>query len=355
MKKIDQLVVASSIAFALSIGFSIISISSADFPIEVIGVLLISMTIFVAALVAKDREQATTKTAKSPSDSSSSTINDTHQPLTDSPDNAVPLTEEPAFGSQRLSWINQWKEVKNLGFSTDHKHFFLERRYLDDFSKELISHAKSNVLIANPFIQQCDLSNTLIEASRNGVKVKIITRRPHDEKPEYLERRKKYHSMLIHEGISLFYDDQVHAKIILADSEVAIVSSMNFFASSSAGASWEAGLVTISPSVVESISISFSKALTDIAHTARSIPHDGESRKRPIMNSTILFEKDTGSHAFEEIRRKYPRAYEAWTQEEDNRLIEEFKKGLKVSQIAEMHNRRKGAIRARLAKLGFSI
>jgi hypothetical protein len=81
---------------------------------------------------------------------------------------------------QSPDWINQWKEVKDLDFSIEHEHFFLERRYLDDFSKELISHAKSEVLIANPFILPCDLSNTLIEARRNGVKVQIITRRPHD-------------------------------------------------------------------------------------------------------------------------------------------------------------------------------
>jgi hypothetical protein len=59
-----------------------------------------------------------------------------------------------------LDWINQWKEVSKLDFSAEHEHFFLERRHLDDFSKKLISHAHSEIIVANPFIQDCDLSDT---------------------------------------------------------------------------------------------------------------------------------------------------------------------------------------------------
>jgi len=51
-----------------------------------------------------------------------------------------------------ISWINQWKEPRELDFSLEHEQFFLEGRHLDDFSKELIAHAKSEVLVVNPFI-----------------------------------------------------------------------------------------------------------------------------------------------------------------------------------------------------------
>ena len=44
------------------------------------------------------------------------------------------------------------------------KHFFLEGRHLDDISKELVSHAESEVLAVNPFVENCDLSNTLRQA-----------------------------------------------------------------------------------------------------------------------------------------------------------------------------------------------
>jgi hypothetical protein len=150
-------------------------------------------------------------------------------------------------------WINQWKSLRNINFSLDHEHFFLEGRHLDDFSKELISHAKSNVLVINPFIKDCDLSNTLSDVKKKGVNVRIITRQPQDKYSEYLEKNKQYLSHLQTEGIELAYNNKVHAKIIVVDNSIAIVSSMNFYPESSAGASWEAGLITIQTKTVESI------------------------------------------------------------------------------------------------------
>jgi hypothetical protein len=155
--------------------------------------------------------------------------------------------------TELIRWINQWKEVRKLDFSLEHEHFFLEGRHLDDFSKELISHAESEVLVVNPFVQDCDLSNTLRDIKRHGIKVKIITRSPRDKHPEYLKNKQEYLSRLEKEGISLVYSEKVHAKIIVVDNSVAIVSSMNFYPDSSAGVSWEAGLITIDEKVVDSI------------------------------------------------------------------------------------------------------
>jgi len=53
--------------------------------------------------------------------------------------------------------------------------------------------------------------------------------------------------------VVLNYDPDVHAKLVIVDDEVAIVSSMNFNQSSSAGKTWEAGLVTIDGRVINSI------------------------------------------------------------------------------------------------------
>ena len=163
-----------------------------------------------------------------------------------------------------LKWIGQWKGVKNLGFSDDSEHFFLERRYLDDFSKEVISHASYEVLIANPYIQECDLSNTIRDAKRKGIKVTIITRPPTEDKyPEYVEKKRGYHLKLKKEGVAVFYDPNVHAKMIIVDQSIAIVSSMNFYAESSAGVSWEAGMVTTNANVVRTILDCYSRALAD--------------------------------------------------------------------------------------------
>lgn len=155
--------------------------------------------------------------------------------------------------NELVKWINQWKDVRKLDFSLEHEHFFLEGRHLDDFSKELISHAKSDVLVVNPFIQHCDLSNTLMDVKKKGINVQIITRPPQDRYQDKLERKQEYHSKLKNEGISLVYNEKVHAKLIVVDNAVAIISSMNFYPDSSAGASWEAGIISTDKKVVDSI------------------------------------------------------------------------------------------------------
>jgi hypothetical protein len=54
----------------------------------------------------------------------------------------------------------------------------------------------------------------------------------------------------------------------------------------------------------------------------------------------------------ETIHRRYPRAYEKWTEEEDVRLKIEYGKGLGIRPLSEMFQRRPGSIRSRLRKLG---
>lgn len=152
-----------------------------------------------------------------------------------------------------VNWINQWKEVENLNFSTKLGHFFLEGRYLDAISKGLISNSKIEVLVVNPYVANCDLSNTLREASKSGVEVKLITRPPNIDKDRYWKERNEYHATLKKEGIILTYNKKAHAKLITVDRAVAVVSSMNFYSGSSAGSSWEAGLVTVEEKVVESV------------------------------------------------------------------------------------------------------
>ena len=152
-----------------------------------------------------------------------------------------------------INWIDQWKELKSLDFSLKPKHFFLQGRHLDDLSKSLISKAESEVLVINPYVNHCDLSDTLREASNRGIKVRLITRPPKDEQENYLKKKQDYHSTLKAEGVILTYNKQVHAKLIVVDRAVAIRSSMNFYSGSSGGASWEAGLVSVEETVVESI------------------------------------------------------------------------------------------------------
>ena len=63
----------------------------------------------------------------------------------------------------------------------------------------------------------------------------------------------KYQKILQQAGVKIYNNKKVHAKVIVVDRALAIVSSMNFIVQSSGGQSWEAGLVTIDPSVVEDV------------------------------------------------------------------------------------------------------
>jgi len=155
--------------------------------------------------------------------------------------------------TELVDWIGQWKTVKRLDFSLEPKHFFLEGRHLDDISKDLICRAKSEVLVVNPYVSDCDLSDTLRQAGKSGKRVRLATRPPEEEKEEHRRKRQEYHASLMKEGVQLIYNRRTHAKLIVVDRAIAIVSSMNFYSSSSGGESWEAGLISIDDAVVESV------------------------------------------------------------------------------------------------------
>jgi phosphatidylserine/phosphatidylglycerophosphate/cardiolipin synthase-like enzyme len=152
-----------------------------------------------------------------------------------------------------VDWIDQWRTVKKLEFSLEDKHFFLVGRHLDELSKELIANAKTEVLAVNPYVSHCDLSNTLRDATKHGVAVNLVTRPPEARRKRSQHNISEYHKRLKEDGVEVLYNKAVHAKLIVVDRAVAISSSMNFFSTSSSGASWEAGLVTVEEKVVESV------------------------------------------------------------------------------------------------------
>ena len=51
------------------------------------------------------------------------------------------------------------------------------------------------------------------------------------------------------------------------------------------------------------------------------------------------------------IKRVKAQAYESWTVMEDQKLRDEWSEGIKITEIARVHQRTIGAIRARLRKL----
>jgi hypothetical protein len=167
-----------------------------------------------------------------------------------------------SYGKQNdvKSWVNEWKKVNNLNIPIESNHFFLIGGPLDSISKGLIQNAKDEILVVNPFVEDCNLSNSILDARKKGVKVKLITR-PINKSDRNCEDKQGYHVDLKQSGIILSYDKKVHAKLIVVDREVAIISSMNFIVTSSGGSSWEAGIVSMEETVVNSIADSIMSLL----------------------------------------------------------------------------------------------
>ena len=57
-------------------------------------------------------------------------------------------------------------------------------------------------------------------------------------------------------------------------------------------------------------------------------------------------------HSIDEIRREHPKAYEKWTVDDDNNLRQMYREGRDIAGLAAKFQRKPGAIRARLTKLG---
>ena len=62
--------------------------------------------------------------------------------------------------------------------------------------------------------------------------------------------------------------------------------------------------------------------------------------------------KPVKSYSVIEVRTKYPNAYEKWSSEQDEILKEYFEKGFSVNEMANKLQRKLGAIRSRIKKLG---
>ena len=129
----------------------------------------------------------------------------------------------------------------------------MEGTYLDDLSKDLIRQARKEVLLVNPFIEQCHLSNTLIDAVTNRANVIVVTRPIDDDRPDLREEKIAYHESLKKEGVKLNYDRRIHAKLLVVDQQIAVISSMNFYSFSTGGSLWEAGMISIDEAIVSSV------------------------------------------------------------------------------------------------------
>ena len=153
------------------------------------------------------------------------------------------------------SWVGEWREKEGirriLGGELD--HFYLAGRLLPEFSESLIKKAREEILITSPYVKRCNICDSLKLMSEKGVYAKLLTR-----EIQFEQFRKE-----LVKSVSVSYDESIHAKLIVVDRRVGIVSSMNFYAGSTAGQCWEAGIVTLDSDVVNSIYHSILTKISD--------------------------------------------------------------------------------------------
>jgi hypothetical protein len=78
------------------------------------------------------------------------------------------------------------------------------------------------------------------------------------------------------------------------------------------------------------------------------------SHPRAEIESLTAEHDDAFESAIDRAREDHPRAYERWTDDEDERLRQAHAKGLTRVQLSEMFERQPSAIRSRLDALGLN-
>ena len=144
-------------------------------------------------------------------------------------------------------WTDGWVKIHKPEISMAKEHFYLEGWLLDAFVKFLISKANETIIVVTPYLDMITPTKLLIDATQRSKRVVLVTRSP--EKTS----TRNYLKELSNSGITVLYNNKIHAKILLCDDKVAIVSSMNFLVGATAGWSWEAGIITLDKQTVDMI------------------------------------------------------------------------------------------------------
>jgi len=149
-----------------------------------------------------------------------------------------------------IQWLLQWVSAKPIRISVESKQFFLEGLRLEELARDLIEKAKDEILVTSPYVDSCHPITLLTESKDRRVNVRIVTTRPKKDKDDF--KKVECHALLRKKGVNIHYINTIHAKIIIIDRKVAIVSSMNLYSGSTGGGLLEAGIVSFDSNVVES-------------------------------------------------------------------------------------------------------
>ncbi len=140
-----------------------------------------------------------------------------------------------------------WVKLQEPQIILKSEQCYLEGHYLDSFIRFIFTRAEKTIIAVSPFFDLSFHVQLLIKAKQTGKTVVLLTRPPTGP---YV---KKLHQILSDKGLKLLYHKDLHAKLIVVDDLLAVVSSMNFQQRAAAGITWEAGLVTLNKEIVDSI------------------------------------------------------------------------------------------------------
>ena len=132
---------------------------------------------------------------------------------------------------------------------------------------------------------------------------------------------------------------QVHPEIIIKDKDFRATSE-----------NIQKEFSAISPVKLQKMQTGFITACLP----AKVLAMDGGGKniiKQPIAGAFSGEKNATGAN-YEKIREKYPNAYRPWDEALDKKLKELFKNGSSIGDLVKIFNRKRGAIRSRLVKLG---
>ena len=136
-----------------------------------------------------------------------------------------------------------------------------------------------------------------------------------------IEERKELFSQKVRAGIRTYFFDVKQSKensLYLVISESKVVGNEH-----------ERHQVMIFEDRLEAFTVGFDKSISFI-----------RNRQQPK------------SYGFEEIRQQYPKAYTKWTTEDDKLLRIKYDQGISIADLSQFFQRKPGAIRSRLEKLG---
>lgn len=145
-----------------------------------------------------------------------------------------------------IQWLIQWANDKKIDFAAESKQIFLGSK-LGRLTEDIIGNAKDEILVTNPYVDNCYLVTALQEARDRRVNVRIVSRRPEKNDIPKIE----CHAALRKKGVTIHYVNTIHAKIVIIDRKIAIISSMNLYGASAGGGVLEAGIVSFDSKVVD--------------------------------------------------------------------------------------------------------